>query len=169
MSNSGSITKESAAAVCTPNIDCYIDGPGSSIQGNTTDNEVARIYDSLWQNVVRISKNKKLLREFYWFSCYPIRCTLDFFIIICYCSPWTFFGLLKYINIKGVGATATRCVGIVWKIYNEEFRMKMAKNASASSGKVDQELWLTYIVPSASTVQRPLTGGRFLKCYDAYI
>lgn len=114
-------------------------------------------------------KTKKLLREFYWFSCYPIRCTLDFFIIICYCPPWTFFGLLKYINIKGVGATATRCVGIVWKFYNEEFRMKMAKNASASWGKVDQELWLTYIVPSASTVQRPLTGGRFLKCYDAYI
>lgn len=29
MSNSGSVTKESAAAVCTPNIDCYVDGPGS--------------------------------------------------------------------------------------------------------------------------------------------
>lgn len=62
MSNSGSVTKESAAAVCTPNIDCYIDGHGSSIHGNTTDDEVARIYDSLWQNVVRISKNKKIAK-----------------------------------------------------------------------------------------------------------
>lgn len=43
MSNNGSVTKESAAAVCTPNIDCYVDDPGSSIQGNTADNEVARI------------------------------------------------------------------------------------------------------------------------------
>lgn len=78
--------------------------------------------------------------------------------------PEIFLGLLKYIHTIRLGAT--RCAGIGWKFYDEQFRMRMAKNPSASWGVVDQELWLMYMIPSANPVQKPLTGGRFLKCYD---
>lgn len=58
------------------------------------------------------------------------------------------------------------CAGIGWKFYDEQFRMRIAKNPNASWGVVDQELWIMYMVPSANPVQKPLTRGRFLKCYD---
>lgn len=73
--------------------------------------------------------------------------------------PGKFLGLLKYIYTLRLGAT--RCAGIGWKFYDEQFRMRMAKNPLASWEVVDQELWFMYMVPSANPVQKPLTG-----CYD---
>lgn len=51
MSNSGLVTNVFAATVCTPNVDSYVEGPGSLIQGKTAGNEVARIFDRLGPNV----------------------------------------------------------------------------------------------------------------------
>lgn len=201
VSNSGFVTNEATDAGCTPSGDSpSVNGPGSSIQGNTTGNEVASIYDSLGANVSESVKQKIVKGDFIDLGqllsnpipmdgkqtltisngqvvIEPKRASVkitnvqqwtDAFLIFssiyAVVHPEKICGLLKYIHTIRLGAT--RCAGIGWKFYDEQFRMRIAKNPSASWGVVDQELWLMYMVPSANPVQKPLTGGRFLKCYD---
>ena len=48
--------------------------------------------------------------------------------------------ILKYLYNVKLGAK--RSTGLGWKDYDQQFRLKKAKDPSVSWGVVDQELWL---------------------------
>ena len=77
-------------------------------------------------------------------------------------------GLLKYMHNVRLGEK--RAGGLLWKDYDEQFRLKKARDPLMEWGKIDQELWLLYIHPDPlSPLQNlPTQQGprRYLKCYD---
>ena len=69
--------------------------------------------------------------------------------------------LLKYIyNIK---LGAARCTGLGWLTYDQQFRMKRARNQLISWGNVDMELWLLYITQGMAPVSN--TQNSIGKCF----
>ncbi|XP_063403662.1 uncharacterized protein LOC134687357 [Mytilus trossulus] len=75
--------------------------------------------------------------------------------------------ILKYMYSVKLGAS--RSTGLGWKDYDQQFRLKKARNPSMSWATVDQELWLLYIhtgqatAPSSSVVNMVNT---YRKCYE---
>ncbi|CAG2195293.1 unnamed protein product [Mytilus edulis] len=62
-------------------------------------------------------------------------------------------GLLKYIyNVK---LRAGRCADMGWLTYDQQFRLKRARNPSMNWGCVDMELWLLYISQGVTPTQEP--------------
>lgn len=59
--------------------------------------------------------------------------------------PTKALDLLKYMN--DVRLAAARSSGLGFKEYDQQFRLKLAKNPSGAWGTVDPELWLIYITP----------------------
>ena len=73
--------------------------------------------------------------------------------------------LLKYLHSIRLGAS--RISGQGWKVYDEQFRLKMASNPASSWGEMDTELWLLYMLPSQSTpVSQASKFGPKGRCYD---
>ncbi|CAC5416742.1 unnamed protein product [Mytilus coruscus] len=54
---------------------------------------------------------------------------------------------------KALGAS--RSIGLGWKDYDQEFRLKKARNPAMSWATVDQELWLLYIHSVQSNTPSP--------------
>ncbi|VDI69222.1 Hypothetical predicted protein [Mytilus galloprovincialis] len=52
--------------------------------------------------------------------------------------------ILKYMYSVKLGAS--RSIGLGWKDYDQQFRLKKARNPALSWATVDQELWLLYII-----------------------
>ena len=52
-------------------------------------------------------------------------------------------GLLKYMSNVKLGANG--CFGLSWLSYDQQFRLKKAKNVYLAWGAVDMELWLLYM------------------------
>jgi len=70
-------------------------------------------------------------------------------------------GLLKYIYNVKLGAA--RCAGFSWINYDQQFRLKRARNPSLSWGNVDMELCLLYISQGIAPPQEtPISAG---KCF----
>lgn len=70
-------------------------------------------------------------------------------------------GLLKYMfNVK---LGASRCIHMGWKKYDQQFRLKRARNPTMAWGTVDMELWLLYI----SQGQTPVSDNQVAvgKCF----
>ncbi|XP_048257374.1 uncharacterized protein LOC125383202 [Haliotis rufescens] len=56
-------------------------------------------------------------------------------------------GMLKYMNTIRLGAS--RHTGIGWRTYDEQFRLRQARNPQNSWGSINVELWMLYMqVPS---------------------
>ena len=67
-------------------------------------------------------------------------------------------GLLKYIYNVKLGVA--RCAGFSWINYDQQFRLKRARNPSLSWGNVDMELWLLYISQGIAPPQEtPISAG----------
>ncbi|CAG2218126.1 unnamed protein product [Mytilus edulis] len=62
-------------------------------------------------------------------------------------------GLLKYIYNVKLGAD--RCADMGWLTYDQQFRLKRARNPSMNWGCVDMELWLLYISQGVTPTQEP--------------
>ncbi|CAG2256719.1 Protein unc-50 homolog A,Protein unc-50 homolog B,Protein unc-50,Protein unc-50 homolog [Mytilus edulis] len=62
-------------------------------------------------------------------------------------------GLLKYIYNVKLGAG--RCADMGWLTYDQQFRLKRARNPSMNWGCVDMELWLLYISQGVTPTQEP--------------
>lgn len=79
-------------------------------------------------------------------------------------------GLLKYFHNIRLGAK--RCLGLGWKSYDEQFRLKIAQNPQMDWGIIDQELWLLYMYntnPTSEAINPRSTSApavRYLKCYN---
>lgn len=74
--------------------------------------------------------------------------------------------LLKYIYNVKLGAA--RCAGLGWFNYDQQFRLKRARNQSISWARVDTELWLLYITQGIAPQQAQVTQyqqGVVGKCY----
>lgn len=90
---------------------------------------------------------------------------------ICYMSvfitahPSSTAGLLKYMNTVRLGAK--RVGGFGWREYDEQFRLKRARDNNIPWHSIDQELWLLYMhaqdFQSSSVIK---TGIQIRKCYD---
>ena len=77
--------------------------------------------------------------------------------------------MLKYMNSVRLGAK--RCNGNGWKIYDEQYRLRKARNPSSSWGLIDTELWLIYMQPIATGtgvnyLQPTQNRNQNLKCYS---
>ncbi|XP_071168809.1 uncharacterized protein LOC143042006 [Mytilus galloprovincialis] len=74
--------------------------------------------------------------------------------------------ILKYMYSVKLGAS--RSIGLGWKDYDQQFRLKKARNPALSWATVDQELWLLYIHTGQSTA--PSSGvnmvNTYRKCYE---
>ena len=87
---------------------------------------------------------------------------LVFISIYCTAHPHKFQDLLKYMSSIRLGAKRS---AVGWKLYDEQFRLRMSQDPANSWAVVDQELWLFYMF-SPPTVGGPsvVTGG--YKCYS---
>ncbi|CAC5390782.1 unnamed protein product [Mytilus coruscus] len=74
--------------------------------------------------------------------------------------------ILKYMYSVKLGAS--RSIGLGWKNYDQQFRLKKARNPAMSWATVDQELWLLYIHSVLSNTPSPgvcmVNTNR--KCYE---
>jgi hypothetical protein len=94
----------------------------------------------------------------------------DAFSIYSSAHPSKYQALLKYMHTVRLGATRVR--GLAWKIYDEQFRLKMSMDSTTCWDAVDQELWLLYMVggynnefQSSSTIFNNYSPS-FNKCYN---
>lgn len=98
----------------------------------------------------------------------------DAFVIYCsiYLSahPEKSQDLIKYMHTIRTGAK--RHHGMGWKLYDQQFRLRLATDPSAGSfGQIDNELWLMYMASSSLPFDQ-LRGSNQnsriskLKCYD---
>lgn len=69
--------------------------------------------------------------------------------------------LIKYMNSIRLGAK--RCQGNGWSLYDQQYRLKKARDPTTSWGSIDTELWLIYMQPQAQTAQ--YTRAQNYKCY----
>jgi len=95
---------------------------------------------------------------------------LIFISIYCSAHPSLFQDLLKY--MKSVRLGSKRCVGLGWKAYDEQFRLRMAQDPTSSWAAIDTELWLLLMQPvgnvqhGAAVAPRVIQNyGTVLKCY----
>ena len=94
----------------------------------------------------------------------------DVFIVYMsvYCSIHTtkFQELLKYMNSIRLGAK--RCSGDDWLSYDQQYRLKKAKDPSSSWSTIDYELWLIYMQSAslASGTIQNINRASTLKCYS---
>ncbi|VDI60981.1 Hypothetical predicted protein [Mytilus galloprovincialis] len=68
---------------------------------------------------------------------------LFFMSIYCSVHPHKFQELVKYMSSVRKGAK--RHGGIGWKYYDEQYRLKKAREPSGSWGKLDSEYWMWYM------------------------
>jgi len=98
---------------------------------------------------------------------------LDAFII--YTSIYTSVhpestqGMLKYMYNVKLGAS--RCNGLGWRDYDQQYRLKKAQSPTSPWGLVDQELWLLFMqrTPMYNNPQSPQAKGSNIqgrKCYE---
>jgi len=87
---------------------------------------------------------------------------LVFFCIFILAHPDKTQELLKYMN--NIRIAEKRCgKGIGWKLYDENFRLKMAQNCNVSWGKIDLELWLLFVNQNSAVTEVSNTNTH--KCY----
>lgn len=90
---------------------------------------------------------------------------LVFMSIYVQAHPSSATSLIKYMSIVRLGAARTKSLG--FKSYDEQFRVKKAKNPSLDWGTVDNELWLLYMyqtpIQSLNNDRLPKNVG---KCFD---
>ena len=78
--------------------------------------------------------------------------------------PYKIQDVLKYINTIRTGAK--RHVGLGWKNYDEQFRLRLASNpVSMPFGKIDYELWLLYMNSIQEATSQRVSVAKN-KCYD---
>ena len=75
-------------------------------------------------------------------------------------------GLLKYMSI--VRLAASRHMGMGWKTYDEQFRMKQARNPERPWGVIDGELWLLFIQGGSNPTSKPqvVAYTAMGRCFD---
>ena len=74
-------------------------------------------------------------------------------------------GLLKYMFMVKLGANRSNGQG--WREYDQQFRLKKAKNPALPWGQVDQELWLLYMQAAQNMPVQAGTGqSSYGKCYE---
>ncbi|XP_062578803.1 uncharacterized protein LOC134240736 [Saccostrea cucullata] len=92
---------------------------------------------------------------------------LIFSTIYASAHPHAAVSLLKYMHTIRLGAS--RIMGLGWRDYDIQFRLKKERNPVLSFAVVDQELWLLYMYNRPMTVQT-VQGSEpkppSLKCYD---
>jgi hypothetical protein len=89
-----------------------------------------------------------------------------FFIFLSiYCSAHVqkIQGLLKYLNTVRLGPKRCGTHNVGWKLYDEQFRLRMTENPNAKWADVDVELWLLYINPH--NFNESFTSNMIYKCY----
>ena len=81
-----------------------------------------------------------------------------------------FQDLLKYMQSVRLGSK--RCVGLGWKAYDEQFRLRKVQGPTSSWAAIDTELWLLLMQPvgnvqhEAAVAPRVMQNyGTVLKCY----
>lgn len=89
--------------------------------------------------------------------------------VYCTAHPNRFQELLKYMYIIRLGTE--QFSGLGWKVYDEQYRLRKARNPASSWATVDLELWLLHMNANtgASVNQQSLVlnNGNFnLKCYS---
>lgn len=77
---------------------------------------------------------------------------IKYISIYCSAHPHRFAELLKYMYIIRHGAR--RVTGVGWRQYDEQFRLRQARNPSGSWANVDMELWLLYMTEKGITAPR---------------
>lgn len=93
----------------------------------------------------------------------------DAFIIFCSiyleAHPAKTLEILKYMN--DVRLAASRSGNLGFKEYDQQFRLKMAKNPTKPWGEVDSELWLMFVLPAVKTLSAaPTYQSQSKKCYN---
>ena len=68
--------------------------------------------------------------------------------IYCLAHPNRFQELLKYLSDVRLGAKRNASLG--WKLYDEQYRLRKARNPGSSWSVVDVELWLMYMASNSS-------------------
>ncbi|KAK3104774.1 hypothetical protein FSP39_009871 [Pinctada imbricata] len=91
---------------------------------------------------------------------------LVFMSIYVQAHPSSATNLIKYMSNVRLGANRTKDLG--FKSYDEQFRIKKAKNPSMDWGTVDNELWLLYMyqTTSRSTYNNDKHPSAVGKCFD---
>ena len=72
----------------------------------------------------------------------------------------TFADMLKYMSVIRLGAKRST---VGWKLYDEQFRLRRAKNPACSWATIDAELWLLYMHGSLTPLASPV--NKVQKCY----
>ena len=111
---------------------------------------------------------KKILNVDMWTDAF-----IKYISIYCSAHPHRFTELLKYMYIIRHGAR--RVTGEGWRQYDEQFRLRQARNPSGSWANVDMELWLLYMTEkginaprwpgNSARLQNPSALQANLKCY----
>lgn len=78
--------------------------------------------------------------------------------------PEAMQGILKYMANVKLGAH--RCIGLGWLSYDQQFRLRKAKNIAMEWGTVDMELWLLYISQGHKTMPQIENNTTYFgKCF----
>ena len=137
----------------------YVD-LGALLANSSNEQSNALTLDSNGQITLQPKQTKKINDISMWLDAFLI-----FTSLYTTAHPDSMQGLLKYMyNVKlGAGRTS----GLGWRDYDQQFRLKKAKNPSLSWGIIDLELWLLYMQSSAIS-QQPSTGlySTNRKCYE---
>ncbi|CAC5402846.1 unnamed protein product [Mytilus coruscus] len=88
---------------------------------------------------------------------------LVFISVYCLAHPEKFQELLKYTNNIRIAAKRCGSYSIGWKQYDEQFRLKISQNPTASWADIDLELWLMYISQNNNATES--TVRSIYKCY----
>ncbi|XP_033733377.1 uncharacterized protein LOC117322521 isoform X2 [Pecten maximus] len=78
--------------------------------------------------------------------------------------PERFQELLKYVQTIRLGAS--RCTGLGWRSYDEQFRLRRSQDPSSSWAMVDSELWLIYMSASSAATRDNKPYSIVQKCFD---
>lgn len=84
--------------------------------------------------------------------------------IFCSTHVNRFQELLKYMYDIRLGAK--RCMSLNWKTYDEQYRLRKARNPDTLWSEVDVELWLVYMSSNQPTNVQPVSNNSRLRCYN---
>ncbi|XP_062616018.1 uncharacterized protein LOC134277712 [Saccostrea cucullata] len=71
-------------------------------------------------------------------------------------------GLLKYMHTIRLGSYRSPTG---WKLYDEQFRLKKARNSSMEWGQIDNELWMLYVTSPVTIPQKTVEPSKGM-CFD---
>ena len=91
---------------------------------------------------------------------------LIFISIYCSAHPSLIQDLLKYMQSVRLGSK--RCVGLGWKTYDEQFRLRKAQDPASSWSTIDIELWLLLMQPLGN-VQYGAAAPRVMQNYGTVL